>query len=237
MNEPGASPRRKSDAALWDRIWLEHPYRMPSMRAERAQRKVAAVIEAGLKLNESDRVLDLAVGSGHGLIEVADRVSHAARFFACDISAVAIALARTNLQSAGVEARLLRAQWDRLPFRAQSFDLVLAFMLPTRAVLREIDRVLAPNGKVFLVTLSRYSVTSIFYRTLEAVRPDPFGEQGNPTPGELVSMLRSRFVVEGWRILHSGADRPFSRAIDGAIAMLLPDWGRYVVARCAKMQP
>jgi ubiquinone/menaquinone biosynthesis C-methylase UbiE len=223
-----------TSAAAWDRVWSSHSYRLDRIRSERARIKIAAAIAVGMEFADSDRVLDLACGSGHTLIEAVGRSSRQARFFGLDISAVALERARKNFERIRLDAELVRAQWPRLPFRSGAIDKVIAFMAPFPAVIREIERVLAPGGKLFMVALSRDSVTSAFYRVRESILPGPFHDRRNYSARALVSALGQSLVVEEWRIMQSGSDRPFSGALDRVIARWVSRWGRYVVVRCAK---
>ena len=221
-------------SAAWDRVWSTHSYRLDRIRCERARIKIAASIAIGMEFADSDRVLDLACGSGHNLIEAAARVSGRARMFGLDISAVALDRARQNFGRARLDAELMRAEWPRLPIRSGSIDKVIAFMAPFPTVIREIERVLAPGGKLFMVALSRDSIISAFYRVRESIVLRPFDDRRNYSALELISALGQSLVVEESRIIQCGSDRPFSRALDRMIANWVPGWGRYIVVRCAK---
>ena len=223
-----------TSAAAWDRVWSSHSYRLDRIRSERARIKIAAAIAVGMEFADSDRVLDLACGSGHNLIEAAARLSGNARLFGSDISAVALDRARQNFERARLDAKLVRAEWPRLPFRSGAIDKVIAFMAPFPAVIREIERVLAPGGKLFMVALSSDSITSALYRVWESIVPGPFDDSRNYPARELISALGQSLVVEEWNIVQSGSERPFSGALDRVIARWVPRWGRYVVVRCAK---
>jgi len=232
MNDPLDGP--DTSAAEWDRVWSSHSYGHDRIRSERARIKIAAAIATGMKFADSDRVLDLACGSGHNLIEAVARLSGNARLFGLDISAVALDRARENFERVRLDAKLVRAEWPRLPFRDGSIDKVIAFMAPFPTVIHEIERVLAPGGKLFMVALSRDSITSALYRVRESIMPGPFDDSRNYPARELISALGQSLVVEQWNILHCGSDRPFSGALDRVIARWVPRWGRYVVVRCAK---
>jgi SAM-dependent methyltransferase len=225
-----------TSAAAWDRVWSSHSYRLDRIRSERARIKIAAATAIGMEFADSDRVLDLACGSGHTLIEAVTRLSGQAWFFGLDISAVALDHARENFERARLDAQLIRAEWPRLPFRGGAIDKVIAFMAPFPTVIREIERVLAPGGKLFMVALSRDSIISAWYRVRESILPGPFDDRRNYSARELISALGQSLVVEEWGILHCGSDRPFSGALDRAIARWVPRWGRYVVVRCAKSE-
>jgi ubiquinone/menaquinone biosynthesis C-methylase UbiE len=228
----------RGDDAAWDKVWTGDPYRLPSLRAERARTKVAALAAVGLTIEASDRVLDLACGSGHTLAGVGSGVG--GRVVACDISMAAIRLARENFKRAGLEVAVFCGDAARLPLRDESFDVVLASMVlqhvdDEAGVLAEIDRVLARGGRVFVVASCRRSITS----GLQTIRRSaaktllPADRQSYSAP-QLVALMESRFSVKSWRLWHSGADRRILGAIDRALARILPLWGRYIVLRCEK---
>jgi ubiquinone/menaquinone biosynthesis C-methylase UbiE len=232
MSHPADGP--ETSAAAWDHVWSHHSYRLDRVRSERARIKVAAVLALGMEFASTDRVLDLACGSGYTLMETSARLSVRARLVGLDISAQALAQARDNFARIHLDAQLVRAQWRGLPFRTGAIDKVIAFMAPFPSVIREIERVLAPGGKLFMVALSRDSISSIFYRVRESILPGPFDDRRNYSARDLISALGESMAVEEWRILHSGSDRPLSRILDRAIGRWVPRWGRYVAVRCAK---
>jgi ubiquinone/menaquinone biosynthesis C-methylase UbiE len=230
----------RSDDAAWDKVWTDDPYRIPSLRAQRARSKVAAFIAVGLKIEAQDRVLDLACGSGQTLIEALTKTSHRGRLVACDISTAAIRLARENFKRARLDAAVFCADAAQLPLRDESFDIVLASMVLQHVddearVLSEIDRVLAHGGRVFIVSACRRSITSGVQTLRRSVTKSllPADRQSYSAP-QLVALMESRFAVKSWRLWHSGPDRRILGAIDRALARILPLWGRYIVLRCEK---
>ncbi len=230
-----------SDRAAWDRVWTEDPYRLPPLRTERARSKIAAVIEAGLEIEESSRVLDLACGSGQTMLEAIERTARHGRLVACDISEVATRLARANFARAGLDVQVFCADAARLPLREQSFDRVLASMVlqhvhDEASVLNEIDRVLARNGEVFVIAPCRRSITALWQVPRSAAKIGLPADRRSYSAPQLVALMESRFAVKSWRLWHSGPDRPFSGALDRAIARWVPRWGRYIVVRCAKSE-
>ena len=228
LEGPGAT------AAKWDRVWSSHSYRLDRIRTERARIKIAAAIALGMEFADSERVLDLACGSGHNLIEAASRLSRQARLFGLDISAVALNRAGQNFARVGLDAKLIRGEWPRLPFRDGAIDKVIAFMAPFPVVIREIERVLAPGGQLFMVALGRDSITSALYRVRESILPAPFNDNRNYSVHELVAALGQSLVVQEWRIVQCGSERPFSGALDRVISRWVPHWGRYIAVRCEK---
>ena len=230
----------RSDDAAWDKVWTDDPYALPTLRSERARSKVAAFIAVGLKIDAQDRVLDLACGSGQTLIEALTRTPHRGRLVACDISTAAIRLARENFKSAGLEVEVFCADAARLPLANESIDIVLASMVLQHVddearVLSEIDRILAPNGRVFVVAPSRRSITTGL-QTLRrsATKTSLPADRKSYSAPQLVALMESRFAVKDWRLWHSGPDRRILGAIDRVLARILPLWGRYIVLRCEK---
>jgi ubiquinone/menaquinone biosynthesis C-methylase UbiE len=229
----------RNDDAAWDKVWTDDPYGLPSLRAERARTKVAALVAVGLKIEANDRVLDLACGSGHALIEAVSR-SHRGLLVACDISKAATRLAQENFRNAGLEAGVCCVDAAALPLNDESFDVVLAVMVLQHVrdearVLSEIDRVLSRHGRVFVVAPCRHSITTGLQtlRKSAAKTSLPADRQSYSAP-ELVALMESRFAVKDWRLWHSGPDRRILGAIDRALARILPFWGRYIVMRCEK---
>jgi SAM-dependent methyltransferase len=126
-----------------------------------------------LELERSDRVLDVACGSG-GFTRIFAR--HAAVAIGVDASRTMLAEAVRE----GGGARYVRASASALPFRDASFDAVCCFAAlylieePYEAI-AEIARVLAPGGRVALLSsVARgpvpAAVTDALVRPLTGVR-------------------------------------------------------------------
>jgi SAM-dependent methyltransferase len=99
------------------------------------------------------RVLDVACGAGFGL-ELLEQAG--ARALGVDYAAGALAEARRSQPA----SRLVRTDAARLPFRSQSFDLVVSFetiehVTDARALVHEIRRVLKTGGCLVLSTPNR----------------------------------------------------------------------------------
>lgn len=102
------------------------------------------------------RVLDFGCGSGYGSALVAKT---AGSVHAVDVAQEAIDYARTKFSRSNLE--FSRVPPDaRLPFDDKSFDLVLSFQVFEHVrdigrYLAEIERVLAPGGRLILITPDR----------------------------------------------------------------------------------
>lgn len=144
--ETGSSP-----VELWDRIArvydLQRFLERPALRA--------AIALAGPR--SDDRVLDIGTGTGALLRELARSGTRAAEVIGVDASTRMLDHAR----SAGLpgEWRLEQADVRRLPFADGRFSLVFAaYVLNVlsdedgKAALREVHRVLAPRGRLVVVS-------------------------------------------------------------------------------------
>lgn len=105
-----------------------------------------------------ERVLDLACGTGTPSLTIAGLVAPVGRVTATDLSSGMLAVARDNAAAAGITNIDFRvADAHDLPFGGGAFDLVTArfgamFWPDEAAAFDQIRRVLAPGGRVALVT-------------------------------------------------------------------------------------
>ncbi len=104
---------------------------------------------------EGPRVLEVSFGTGWLLTQYAGRVE------ACgvDLNSQMVAIARRNLERAGVHAELRRATVESLPFADGRFDTVVNTMsfsgYPDGAVaMSELRRVLRPGGCLVLIDVN-----------------------------------------------------------------------------------
>jgi len=226
------------DAAAWDRIWKLESHSYVSFQRARARSKIEAAIKEGLEFEKNDRVLDLGCGTGHPLIEAAERSSSKSRFIACDLSPAAMGLARANFRDRGLAVEVLCADAALLPLREGSIDKVLLLMTLQHvydevAVLREVDRVLAPDGALFVAVPSERSIISITYRLRRFITRVPV-DRRTFSLRRLTALVASRFKIEACHVSQVGSDRWLSRAIDQTLAYVVPEWGRYIMLRCSK---
>lgn len=117
----------------------------------------AAQIQVG------DRVLEVAVGPGTTLVELARRAGPTGRVAGVDLSDGMLALARRATATAGLSGvELSQADATTLPFQDDSFDVLYnAYMLDLvpfsgmHTVLTEFARVLVPGGRLVLLNMSK----------------------------------------------------------------------------------
>ena len=151
------------------------------MARETAADNKCAVALLGLK--EADRVLDIGTGHGQSLSRIASLAPHG-QAVGVDVSKVALSIAKARngaLIKAG-HVCVEHARSDALPFPDGAFDKatamhVLYFWQPAEPHLREIARVVRPNGKFVLgfrpaedeAVARKFPDTVYTFRTVAAV--------------------------------------------------------------------
>lgn len=165
---------------------------------------------------ETERLLDVATGTGGLLRELARRPARPGEVVGIDRSASMLAVAEAHRLPAGW--RLLSGDARRLPFPDRRFDVVTACYLfhlldrECRArTIAEIARVLREGARVVTVTVeSRRPIA----RAALARLPRPSGLRPLDPTDELrtagLEPLSARFVRDGWPSLCVLAQLPFA---------------------------
>ena len=160
---PEQDPARREytrDAARYDRRWARY-----------VERSTDATL-ARLSLTATDRVLDIGCGTG-ALLERLTRSIEPHRLTGVDLTPAMLAVAHDRLPD-GVALHTARA--EALPFDDHAFDVVIScsvfhFIHDPAAALREIHRVLRPDGRVVITDWCRdYLACRILERWLRLAR-------------------------------------------------------------------
>jgi ubiquinone/menaquinone biosynthesis C-methylase UbiE len=135
-------------------------------------RKFERVVETVASRLPCERFLDAGCGDGRYLAALARLPERPHQVVGTDIAERILATARRATEAAGIDAELVRANLEALPFEDASFDLVLCtqvleHVLDPAAALRELARVLRPRGTLVLSTDNRRALVS---RALNAPR-------------------------------------------------------------------
>ena len=131
---------------------------------------------ARLSIASGEVVLEIGFGTGHCLEQIAEAVGEAGRVCGVDLSPGMLEVSQRRLDRAGMSDRVSLSCGDAtdLPYADEAFD--AAFMSFTLElfdtpeipiVLSEIKRVLKPNGRLGVVSLSREDGTSLMVRLYE----------------------------------------------------------------------
>ncbi len=106
-----------------------------------------------------DTILEVGVGPGH-LLSAVGKKNPSARAVGVDISKGMLKASRQALAKNGIRADLCRADATKLPFKNRSFEGVVASFLldlfwreKIPDALREMERVLAPGGRIVIASL------------------------------------------------------------------------------------
>jgi SAM-dependent methyltransferase len=115
----------------------------------------AALLIEQARLRPGERVLDGACGAGVVARQAAQQVGPTGNVIGRDLHADMLAVARSLPELPGVSIRWQEGSAVALPFSDETFDVVvcqqgLQFFSDRRAALREMQRVLAPGGRVVL---------------------------------------------------------------------------------------
>jgi SAM-dependent methyltransferase len=199
--------------------------RIPDWRALVEVRRHDAAYEA-LRLARLERALErpvrglrlLNVGCGTGGFSEA-AAGAGALTWGVDLDREAVAIARDRLPRGGVA----HAAAEALPFRSGSFDVVycvstLEHVRDARRALREMARVLRPEGKLYLHTPSRWSCFETHYKLLWIPGlPQWLGRAylaARGRPPAFFETLRLTTLAECTRVL-AGAGMRAIRVLDG----------------------
>ncbi len=114
-------------------------------------------------ISESDRVLEVAVGSGNAFLDIARQKGTSKGLSGIDLTPGMIRVTRKRMNRKGFSQPDLReADARHLPYPDHEFDLVFSSnmidLIPSReidTVLGEFSRVLRPGGRIVLVHMSK----------------------------------------------------------------------------------
>lgn len=118
-------------------------------------------------------VLEVGCGSGFAVQLFAEA---GARVSAVDLTDWAVTTTRARLDAFGLQADVMRADGEDLPFADESFDLVFSWGVihhssDMEAALCELIRVCRPGGRLVLMVYNRRSLFFVVYRTLARFLP------------------------------------------------------------------
>ncbi len=139
---------------------------------------LTALDQANIKTGE--KVLEVAVGPGLTIVELAKRAGSDTRIYGIDTSTGMLSLAEQNLRTHGFSNfQLKEADSRQLPFEDNTFDVLyngyMLDLIPEQdmpKILSEFHRVLKPGGRMILLNMSKRDASTRTSReTLYSVLP------------------------------------------------------------------
>lgn len=171
---PGILPvlRTKKEAKrTYDRISRYYDY-----LAGPFERKYAEMALEHLSIGKGETVLEIGFGTGHCLKRIVESVGPKGITYGLDISTGMMEMSRKKLEKADLEDRVKLFCGDAasLPFDDSTFNAVfMSFTLELfdtpeiPKVLEQIKRVLKPEGRLAVVSISKEDGESVFLRLYE----------------------------------------------------------------------
>jgi ubiquinone/menaquinone biosynthesis C-methylase UbiE len=158
--------RSKKEARLfYDRVSRIYDWLTATSEREHSQKALEL-----LSVGDGESVLEIGIGSGRCLQQIAKLVGVAGRCCGIDISTGMLEVTRNRLRRSGLSTRaeVFCADGARLPFQDNTFDAILmAFTLELfdtpeiPAVLEETKRVLKPGSRIAVASLSKEGKGSV----------------------------------------------------------------------------
>ena len=140
------------------------------------ERKYAEMALERLSVSEGETVLEIGFGTGHCLKRITESVGPKGKAYGIDISTGMMEISKKRLEKADLQDRVKLFCGDAasLPFDDSTFNAVfMSFTLELfdtpeiPKVLEQIKRVLKPEGRLAVVSISKENGESIFLRLYE----------------------------------------------------------------------
>jgi demethylmenaquinone methyltransferase/2-methoxy-6-polyprenyl-1,4-benzoquinol methylase len=129
-----------------------------------------------LDVKKGETIVEVGFGTGHCIVEIAKRVGNSGKIYGIDISSGMLDITRSRLVKKGLENKVELYCGDAMsmPYENNIFDgvfisfaLELFDTLEIPIVLKEVKRVLKPNGRLSVVSLSKENGESIMLKAYE----------------------------------------------------------------------
>jgi ubiquinone/menaquinone biosynthesis C-methylase UbiE len=201
---------------------------------------------ADFPMSRGRRVLEIGVGAGTDFIRFARAGAQAT---GVDLTEHAIRLVRRRLENEGLQAELLRADAETLPFPNDSFDRVYSWGVlhhtpDTERAVREALRVLRPGGRICVMLYSRHSWVAYGIWVKHALLAGrPTRSLRDVLAGHMESVGTKGFTKRELRAMFAGLEdltvekvtTPYDRAWAGPLATVTGDrLGWFAVTRGRK---
>jgi len=138
--------------------------------------------------SKNSKILDLGCGSGRNLIYLAKK---GFQIYGLDSAEKGIKIIKQKLKKDNLQSKLTtQSFFQTLPYKDSSFDIIISIQslqhgteTQIKKTIKEIHRILKPNGKIFVTLCGRYSKGKIRYclvKTAKKIAPNTY----KPTIGK-----------------------------------------------------
>jgi ubiquinone/menaquinone biosynthesis C-methylase UbiE len=177
-------------------------------------------------LQQDERVLDVACGTGVVTRLAAERVGPKGAVAGLDINPAMLAVAARSVPSSGAAIEWHEASAESLPFADSSFEVVvsslgLQFVADRALALREMRRVLARGGRLAIATVGPTP-------PLFAILEQALARHVKPEVAAFVGAVFSLYEPEQLEKLTSGAGFRDAQVQSKTLSLTLPDPGDFL---------
>lgn len=158
-----------------------------------------------LNIKSGETVLEIGFGTGHSLVQIAERVGDQGKVYGIDLSTGMLEVSKKRLKKTGLMDRVKLNCWDALdmPYQDNQFDAVfMSFTLELfdtheiPEVLCRIRRILKPDGRLGVVSMSKENGKSVMLKLYEWMHRK-FPSHADCRPIYVQEVLeRARFLVK-----------------------------------------
>lgn len=129
-----------------------------------------------LSIKIGETVLEIGFGTGYSLVQIAERVGDQGKVYGIDISTGMLEVSKKRLEKTGLMDRAKLNCWDALdmPYQDNQFDAVfMSFTLELfdtpeiPELLSRIRRILKPDGRLGVVSMSKENGKSVMLKLYE----------------------------------------------------------------------
>ena len=190
----------------WDNVWQKHDtkesYNYLDSRKERAREKISTFIDHGITFQTGEQVLEAGCGDGSIIFELLSHFD--IKCVGIDFSEVAQKDTISRMSDYNKVFQYYLGDVHRLPYEDNSFDKIISLGViehfrDNLIIMKEMYRVLKPNGIVVLMTPNRYSFGRIDRLVKEVMKTWKFGYQTEYTTQQLTQLSEK----SGFKIVES----------------------------------
>lgn len=160
------------DQNPWERIY-SNPEKYDYYELTQPHEAILQVVHY-FKSRSLKTVLDLGSGFGRNTLPL---IGSGFEVTAVDLSEIAVTKLANRLKEDGLDARVLQADFRKLPFESECFDAVLSVQVinhgyedDVRRAITEITRVLRPSGSIFITVPGRIANREVRYCLVKTAR-------------------------------------------------------------------